>query len=665
MPVDDVAARGFGAGAAAYESARPGYPDAAIALLADRGRHRRRAPRSATSRPAPASSPDGCSSSALASRPSSRSRRCAPRPRSRRPVPRTSTAPRRRSRSTDASVDVVTVAQAFHWFDAPAALAEIARVLRPDGRLAILWNERDESHRVGGGDEPDHPLARAHGVALPAHRLGRGRGGQRPLHAARTSGRSRGSSPSPARCSPTACGRSATSPPCPRSSASDTPPRSSRSSRAAPEPFPLPYLCRVQWCQRSLSDRQAAVLGWWDGQRRDLPWRQTRDPWEVLVCEVMAQQTQVARVAERWRPVPRPVPDARGAGRRRRPPRPSAGGPGSGTTAAPSPCTAPPGWSCATTAVGCPADLDALLALPGHRPLHGSRRARLRLRGRPRRSSTPTRRGCWPDGRVDASRAKEVQAAADAAVPAGRAWAWNQAMLDLGATVCTRRAPRCDACPVAAALRVGARRAVPTPDPADGSAGVSRWPVALRGQRPPGPRPPGRGAARRTGRDRRAAAGDGLARRRGRAPSASPRPSSPTASRPSRRRRFRAQLVTKSTMRSVHLVGLLDVEEVAGAVDDLEARALRREERRGAPRRSRRPCSRRCGRAGTAWAGRSGATRRPARRRAPGRRRRRRAWRGSSRGRRPGWRGRAARPSRGGGPRGRRSRATSPPTARR
>ena len=45
----------------------------------------------------------------------------------------------------DASVDVVTVAQAFHWFDAPAALAEIARVLAPGGGLAILWNERDES----------------------------------------------------------------------------------------------------------------------------------------------------------------------------------------------------------------------------------------------------------------------------------------------------------------------------------------------------------------------------------------------------------------------------------------------------------------------------------------------------------------------------------------
>ncbi|HEX5027661.1 MAG TPA: class I SAM-dependent methyltransferase, partial [Gaiellaceae bacterium] len=44
----------------------------------------------------------------------------------------------------DASADVVTSAQAFHWFDHDAALPEIARVLRPDGRIALVWNSRDD-----------------------------------------------------------------------------------------------------------------------------------------------------------------------------------------------------------------------------------------------------------------------------------------------------------------------------------------------------------------------------------------------------------------------------------------------------------------------------------------------------------------------------------------
>jgi ubiquinone/menaquinone biosynthesis C-methylase UbiE len=46
----------------------------------------------------------------------------------------------------DSSVDVVTVAQAFHWFDAPVALAEMRRVLRTAGGLVLLWNTRDRSH---------------------------------------------------------------------------------------------------------------------------------------------------------------------------------------------------------------------------------------------------------------------------------------------------------------------------------------------------------------------------------------------------------------------------------------------------------------------------------------------------------------------------------------
>jgi ubiquinone/menaquinone biosynthesis C-methylase UbiE len=45
----------------------------------------------------------------------------------------------------DGSVDAVFVAQAFHWFDAAAALSEITRVLRPNGGLGLVWNDDDVS----------------------------------------------------------------------------------------------------------------------------------------------------------------------------------------------------------------------------------------------------------------------------------------------------------------------------------------------------------------------------------------------------------------------------------------------------------------------------------------------------------------------------------------
>jgi ubiquinone/menaquinone biosynthesis C-methylase UbiE len=44
------------------------------------------------------------------------------------------------------SLDAITVAQGFHWFDGPVALVEFARVLRPGGRLGLIWNARDRSN---------------------------------------------------------------------------------------------------------------------------------------------------------------------------------------------------------------------------------------------------------------------------------------------------------------------------------------------------------------------------------------------------------------------------------------------------------------------------------------------------------------------------------------
>ncbi|ONI78845.1 hypothetical protein ALI144C_29190 [Actinosynnema sp. ALI-1.44] len=75
----------------------------------------------------------------------------------------------------DSTFDAVVVGQAFHWFDVPAALTEIGRVLRPGGTLAALWNDEDADvpwvsafddlrqtgmGRAHTGDEPfpDHPM---------------------------------------------------------------------------------------------------------------------------------------------------------------------------------------------------------------------------------------------------------------------------------------------------------------------------------------------------------------------------------------------------------------------------------------------------------------------------------------------------------------------------
>jgi A/G-specific adenine glycosylase len=213
-----------------------------------------------------------------------------------------------------------------------------------------------------------------------------------------------------------------------------------------------------------------SLLAWWEEGRRDLPWRQTRDPWEVLVCEVMAQQTQVARVAERWRPFLDRFPNA--------------------AALAAAPVAEVVRWwtgmgynrralnlhRCAQVVVAdhggqLPDSLAALRALPGIGPYTARAVLAFAFERDHGVVDTNTARvlARWEGRRLSV---REAQAAADAHVPGGRAWAWNQAMLDLGASVCTRRSPRCGECPVAETC-AWARAGWPLPDPADGSAGVS------------------------------------------------------------------------------------------------------------------------------------------------------------------------------------------------
>jgi A/G-specific adenine glycosylase len=200
---------------------------------------------------------------------------------------------------------------------------------------------------------------------------------------------------------------------------------------------------------------------------RDLPWRRTRDPWAVLVAELMLQQTQVARVVPRWHEFLERFPDVRSCANAR-PGDVVAAWAGLGYNRRAIQLHACATAICERHGGELPDDIDALRALPGIGPYTARAVLAFAFERDVAIVDTNVARVL---ARVGGSRLtpSAVQSLADSLVPDGEGWRWNQAMLDFGALSCTKRDPSCDRCVVGASCGWGGVG----PDPAIGSAGVS------------------------------------------------------------------------------------------------------------------------------------------------------------------------------------------------
>ena len=230
--------------------------------------------------------------------------------------------------------------------------------------------------------------------------------------------------------------------------------------------------------RRALRER---LLRWYDRSRRDLPWRRTRDPYAILVSEVMLQQTQVARVIPAYRSFLARFPTLR-------------------ALAAASLGDVLRQWSglgynrrardlhrvARERPDALPSDVDALDALPGIGAYTAGAVACFAFAARVPFADTNVRRVL---GRVVLGRHATEREAVDIdreLMPRDAA-RWHHALMDLGATICTARAPRCDDCPLASACRgrghvpVRVRRAQPAFATSDRR--VRGWIVSLLRER--------------------------------------------------------------------------------------------------------------------------------------------------------------------------------------
>ena len=205
------------------------------------------------------------------------------------------------------------------------------------------------------------------------------------------------------------------------------------------------------------------LLAWFRRYGRDLPWRRTRDPYRIVVSEFMLQQTQVARVEQYYPRFLKQFPTVEAlAGATRGRVREAWEGLGYYRRAANL-------HRLARDVVRdhqgrIPGEVEVLRRLPGvGRYTAGAVASFAFERAVPAVDTNVARvlrRAFHPRaGSNAAGQAALWNAAARLhSRPGSRAWALNQAIMELGATICTARVARCGECPVVSACSTGTRR---------------------------------------------------------------------------------------------------------------------------------------------------------------------------------------------------------------
>ncbi|WP_322487923.1 A/G-specific adenine glycosylase [Chloroflexus sp.] len=240
---------------------------------------------------------------------------------------------------------------------------------------------------------------------------------------------------------------------------------------------------------------RADLLQWFTNDARDLPWRRTRDPYAIMVAEVMLQQTQVDRVIPKYQAFLAAFPTIEALAAA-----PTAdvirlwAGLGYNRRAVNLQRAA---QAIVTRHDGrVPDSVAALRALPGIGPYTAGAIACFAFEQDVAFLDTNIRRVvrrlCVGPDHAAAATEAELLAHAEALIPPGQGWAWNQAIMELGALICTAASPACRRCPLrrhcrayaaavaadtalAETMAAPALKRVAEPRPAEPFVGSRRW----------------------------------------------------------------------------------------------------------------------------------------------------------------------------------------------